>query len=246
MGESAVKSAGRVLDIFELFEAQQRPLRISEIVSALNLPQSSVSMLIKTMRDMGYVDFDPQMRTYRPSVRLAFLGSWAAGPAGTSDRLRAAMREVSEATQESVLLGRQMGYRMQYLSVIESRHALRFTLHPGLVRVAFRTGIGIAILSTRPDNEVRRLVTRYNAERDPDAPVIGEGWVAEQIGQARAQGYYMSNGMVTSGAGVVAVALKSLVRGQLLGLGIGAPLSRLDARRDALVDVLLDAVRRLG
>ncbi|WP_420392663.1 IclR family transcriptional regulator [Acuticoccus sp.] len=240
--DSAVKSAGRVLDILELFEAEQRPLRVSEIVAALNLPQSSVSMLVKTMRQMGYIDFDPVARTYRPSVRLAFLGHWAVGPRGTTERINATMRALSEATGESVLLGRQVGINMQYLSVIESRQLLRFSLHPGLVRTSFHTGIGIAILSRRPDDEVRRLVTRYNAERAEGAPSISEAWVAGELQRARADGFYQSHGMMTPGAGVIAVPLPEAVFGPNLGIGIGAPLQRLEARRDALVARLQEAV----
>lgn len=246
MAESAVKSAARVLDILELFEAEQRSLRISEIVGALNLPQSSVSMLIKTMREMGYIDFDSELRTFRPSVRLAFLGNWAAGPAGTTDRIRDKMRYLSRATGERVLLGRQVGYNMQYLSVIESQVSPRFVLHPGLMRISFNTGIGIAILAQRPDEDVRLLVTRYNAERPPDAPAISEGWVAGEIALARRQGYYQSHGRVTPGAGVLAVAVQSTVRGQLLGLGLGGPLPKLEERREALVSALMRAVGELG
>ena len=78
MGD-VVKSAERVLAIFEVFEAERRPLRISELVSRLEIPQSSTSTLMKTLVARGLVEFDPDHRTFKPTVRLAFLGNWVVG-----------------------------------------------------------------------------------------------------------------------------------------------------------------------
>lgn len=53
-----VKSALRVLEILELFDAGRRPLRVADIVDRMNVPQSSPSMLLKTLVARGYMDFD--------------------------------------------------------------------------------------------------------------------------------------------------------------------------------------------
>lgn len=246
MSDSAVKSARRVLQIMELFEAERRPLRIAQIVGALNLPQSSVSMLMRTMREEGYVDFDGETRTYSPSVRLAFLGSWAVGPSGTTDDLAARMKSLFDATGETIVLGRLIGTNMQYLSVLDSREALRFSLHPGLVRTSFRTGIGIAVLATRDDAEIGRLVNRHNAERPADTDAVGLDWVMGEIAEARSCGYYQSKGHTTPGAAVLAMALPPFARGHSLGLGIGAPIVRLEARHDLYLTALREAVSERG
>lgn len=64
-----VKSALRVLEILELFDAERRPLRVADIVDRMNVPQSSASMLLKTLVARGYMDFDAASREYCPSVR---------------------------------------------------------------------------------------------------------------------------------------------------------------------------------
>ncbi|MBK8008837.1 MAG: helix-turn-helix domain-containing protein [Rhizobiales bacterium] len=44
-----VKSAQRVVDIFELFAVQKKPVALSALASALRLPKSSCLALLKTL-----------------------------------------------------------------------------------------------------------------------------------------------------------------------------------------------------
>lgn len=71
-----VKSVNRVFHLFELFERLRRPLRVVEIANLINTPQSSLSMLLKTLVARGYLDYDVQSRTFFPTIRLAVLCDW--------------------------------------------------------------------------------------------------------------------------------------------------------------------------
>lgn len=60
-----VKSATRVFELIELFEVERQPMRVSTIVEKLGAPQSSVSMLLKTLVARGYMEFDAATSTLR-------------------------------------------------------------------------------------------------------------------------------------------------------------------------------------
>lgn len=62
--------------MFELFAAEQRPLSISEISTEMEMPQSSTSMLIKSLVEFGYLEHVPIARTGYPTFRIALLGTW--------------------------------------------------------------------------------------------------------------------------------------------------------------------------
>src|SRR5690625_2795365 len=124
-----VKSAVRVLDIFEVFEAERRALTISELVKLLAIPQSSMSTLIRSMVARGFVEYDGQTRRYRPSVRLAFLGNWVLGSADTIARIHALAQALHDETGETVLIGAENGLSLQYLSVLVSSLTLTQSLY---------------------------------------------------------------------------------------------------------------------
>ena len=241
-----VKSAERVLAIFEVFEAERRPLRISELVKRLEIPQSSTSTLMKTLVSNGLVEFDPDTRTFQPSVRLAFLGNWVLGSSDGLAQIQTLLQQLAAETGETVLVGAQNGLNVQYLSVIVSEHQVRFALRPGLMRPLHLAGLGIMLMTQKPDDEVGRIVRRYNAEADPETPLAVESEVLDMARRARARGYCETANLASPGAGVVATLLPLAVEGRFLAIGLGAPLDRLDSRRDLLKDILLTEVNKFA
>lgn len=241
-----VKSAERVLAIFEVFEAERRPLRISELVKRLEIPQSSTSTLMKTLVSNGLVEFDPDLRTFQPSVRLAFLGNWVLGSSDGLAQIQSLVQRLATDTGETVIVGAQNGLNVQYLSVIVSEHLVRFALRPGLMRPLHLAGLGHMLLSQKPDDEVGRIIRRYNAEADPDQPHANESDVLAAVREARALGYCETANLASPGAGVIATLLPLAVEGRYLAIGIGAPLDRLHSRRDFLRDTLLSEVDKFA
>src|ERR1700761_8151998 len=72
----SIKSAERTLALFELFSLEQRPLTIGEIAKRLAIPQPSVTMLVRNLVKLGYLEHDRFLRNYVPTIRIMLLGSW--------------------------------------------------------------------------------------------------------------------------------------------------------------------------
>lgn len=243
MNEKTVKSAVRVLAIFEAFESERRALTISELVERLAIPQSSTSTLMKSLLAKGFVEYDGETRRYRPSVRLAFLGNWVLGSTDVLARIHALVRTLSQQTGETVLVGAENGLYMQYLSVIVSPHTVRIALHPGLKRPLHLSGLGLMLLSLKTDAEIGRIVRRFNAEEGGSSPPrLAEREVLGMVERARAQGWCETANLSTAGAGSIATLLPLPGGERPLAIGIGAPIERLRTRHEALQRALAEAV----
>lgn len=241
-----VKSAERVLAIFEVFEALRRPMRISELVKKLEIPQSSTSTLMKTLVAKGLVDFNPEERTFCPSVRLAFLGNWVLGSDDGLAQIQSMSQRLAAESGETIIVGAQNGLFVQYLSVVVSQQPLRFILHPGMMRPLHRAGLGIMLLSTKSDDEVGRMIRRYNAEADEESVIVSVSEVMDTVRKARSLGYCETSDLATPGAGVIATLLPLPVEGRSLSIGIGGPTSRLRPRVDSFREMLLREVDAFG
>ncbi len=239
MESGLVKSAMRVFELLELFDAQRHPLRIADIVDKLGMPQSSVSMLVKTLVARGYMEFDPVTREYCPSVRVAFLGDWATRAPEHQEDIQDALRRLNQETGETVILARQSGLSVQYVSVLESQHALRFSLSSGMQRPLHYAALGIMLLSQLEDEQIGRLLRRYNAETGKAGPQARIAETLRAVHSAREQGWYESVNLATPGAGVIATLLATPIRGQRLGIGIGAPAHRLQRDRKKILSAVL-------
>lgn len=241
--DKMVKSAVRVLDIFEVFEAEQRALTISELVDHLAIPQSSMSTLIKSLVSKGFVEYEAETRRYRPSVRLAFVGNWVLGSTDVVARIHALAQHLHDQTGATVLLGAENGLYMQYLSLVVSPHTLRFSLHPGLKRPIHRSGLGLMLLSLKTEVEIGRMVRRYNAEiTDPTETRAAPQDVIDMVQSARRQGWVKSSNNAVHGGASIATLLQLPMTDRTLAVGFGLPTSMLAGHEDTLRETLMSGV----
>lgn len=240
MTDRSVKSATRTFQLLEVFEKARRPLRVAAIVDSMDAPQSSVSMLLKTMVAEGYMDFNPATREYCPSARITNLGEWVMRLPRPPDALHDSLQRLAQMTDETVLLGRLTGVHMQYITVIDSSYELRFAPPSGTRRPVHRSGIGIMLLSTLTDESVRGLLRRLNAQIDHKRDRADVQEVMKQVRLAREQGYCLSSSGTTPGAGVISMVLPTLIRGRRLGVGVGAPLDRLQLHMSDILDAMTE------
>jgi len=242
---SAVKSAGRVLEVLELFEDLRRPARVGEIAERLQYPQSSTSVLLRCLVDLGYATYDADSRTFCPSYRMSLMGSWVLGSAIQMGRLAQVMEEVSRETGETVVVASRNGVYAQYIHVIQATNPIRFHIPVGARRLLVWSGVGFMLLRDTPEAEIHKLVRRANAEHD-DRPRIDIQAVLANVARARRQGHIVSRGLVTPGGGAIAVDLpRELDKyGNRLVLGVCAVIENLDRSTEKIVASMQGAITR--
>jgi IclR family transcriptional regulator, acetate operon repressor len=240
--QRSVKSAARAFDLLEVFERERKPLRVSDLVEALDAPQSSVSMLLKTLVSDGYVDFSPATREYCPSMRVANLCGWVSHLPDRPRAIDQAMQQLAQTTGETIVLGRLDCIQLQYVSVVHSRQAVRFTPVTGTKRPPHITAAGIVLMTTLDDERISLLLRRYNAELGVGGKPASVAETLTEVTKARELGHYQSAGIVNPGHAVLAMLLPSTIRGQRLAMGIGAPQGRLQLHQRDYLNRLMEAV----
>ena len=182
-----VKSAERVLRIFEFFDDVEREARLSEISERLKLPASSASVLLWSLVRLGYLSHDPVKRTFVPSLRIGMLGSWTTRELAHHEWLRTVLDELSIRTGETISLAARNDIFAQYIRVIQATNALRIHVPTGTRRPLVWSAAGFALLSEADEEEIAALVRRTNAERR-SGPRIRLDQVLENEGCCRERG----------------------------------------------------------
>ena len=154
MTNGLVKSAARVMAIFECFEDVKRPLTISELVRLMGVPQSSMSALMKSLLAQGFVDYDTRARTYTPSVRVGLLGSWLMGGAQNQDNLLGMMQDLNAATGDTAVLGVLNGVETQYIHVVTEAMRRAYSMR----------ALHLGDPDFNPDMPVARLISQAFAD----------------------------------------------------------------------------------
>ena len=205
--DRVVKSAGRVLQILELFDILKREALVSEVSELLSFPQSSTSALLRSLVVMGYLSFNTQTRAFAPTTRVALLGNWVNGPLLGDGPLAKLMQRLNQRTEQAVVLAVRNQIWAQYIHVVQAICPVRLFVVKGSRRPLVRSGAGLTLLADLADNEIKRIGTRYNAELGAGEPRVCLPTLLEQVHAVRSNGYAVSLNVVTVGGGVIAMRL---------------------------------------
>lgn len=219
--DDVVKSAGRVFRILELFDVLQREALVSQICGILHLPQSSTSALLHSMVELGYLYFNPVTRAYRPTTRVALLGSWIHPRLVNSGRLIGLIEHLNELTGQAIVLAARKGVWSEYIHIAQSAARERLFLVKGARRPLACSTTGLVFLAGLSDVQIKRIAVRANAELPHRSPISISGLLAE-VETVRACGYAFTCDKVTSGAGMIAMQLPLGQPCESLALGLAA------------------------
>jgi len=152
-----VKSADRVLDIFELLATVPNGLTISEISRKLGFARSSTHGLVHTLYSRGYLAQDDDRR-FSLGVRLIQLGFNVADRLELRSVARLSLEKLVESTHDSALLVvPQRGELLYVDKVLSGIRDVRTDPRISMERPLHCTSLGKALLAALDDESVVEL-----------------------------------------------------------------------------------------
>ncbi|SMH42030.1 IclR family transcriptional regulator [Mesorhizobium australicum] len=242
LSQIQVKSATRVIQIFELFDRHRKNLAMTEIALELGYPHSSTTVLLKTLVNMGYLNFDRHSRTYFPTPRFFSITEWIPDAFFPSNSAVEAMKFLHSRTGEGVGINMKNDLYVQYIMNLHSVHALRFVIDTGSQRLLTHSGIGWTLLSTMPDKQVDNYVRRANLVAEKSMRVDVD-FILKRVSEIRRNGFCYVENVPFLGGATLAALLKISVHNQPVALSLGGALERMRANYDAYLEALFESVR---
>jgi len=229
-----VKSALRVLDIFELLAHRPDGLSLSTISSELAIPKSSAHGLIHTLLGRGYLREGRQEHTYRLSARLFELGSgYMAGTDLLTDG-QEVVRETARACDETVHLAILDESEVLYIAKEEGTNTIRMVSAVGKRFPAHGTGVGKMMLSALPAVELDRLYPpdRAMAPITP-ATLTDPAELRHELAAIRARGYATDCEESTPGLSCIAAPVFDSTGKVVAAISVSVPTVRFTVERQA-------------
>jgi len=238
-----VKSAVRAFEVLEHFRLTQQPRTMSELSADLGYPLSSTTVLLKTLVNLGYLNYDRVRRVYFPTPKVTGLGDWVPRALFGSTRLIDAMNDVHAQTQEGVFLGTRNDVYLQYLKTRQSIHALRFYIEEGTVRPITQSAAGWVLLSAMPEDRIENMVRRANIATPDPAARVQVGEIFRRVDEVRRCGYGWAEGVPFPGGAAIAVLMPGKIMESPVTLGLGGVQERVRQNFDLYLNALQEAAR---
>jgi len=232
---SQVKSATRTLDIIEYVVAHNRGLVAQEIATALGIPVSSLSYLLATLVERGYLQRDG--RRYSAGPGLARLQA-SGGAASLADRVAPLVRNVRMQLDESTTFFIRQDWEIEAIVTESSEKALRYSVPQGRRLPMHALAAGKVMLAGMSEDELDRYFREAERIAFTGHTITDEAVLRAQIAEARVKGLATTDEEYS--LGIVGVAKLVRSKGVVLGsLSVAMPKVRFDAAVEARVWELL-------
>ncbi|AEG49814.1 transcriptional regulator, IclR family [Sphingobium chlorophenolicum L-1] len=243
--ERHVKSAERTLALFELFSLQQRPMTVAEITRALAIPQPSVSMLLRNLTTLGYLEHDPSQRTYIPSIRIMLLGSWVQRRFSEQGLMECRLDLLAQQLckvlkmRATVLLGIQNGIYSQYVLVRMPQNP-DLLVQSGMLRPITCTSVGKVLLSQKTDTEIEAVVRHCNARVTEDRLRVRPKEFLAAMNAVRQNGFSETCGTMTPGRSTISVPVVGSIATMPMAVAVGGLSEQIQEHREIILEALFD------
>ena len=230
---SQVKSATRTLDIIEYVVAHGRPLVAQEIATALGIPVSSLSYLLATLVERGYLARHGRRYSAGPGLQRlqASRSSFS-----LADRAAPLVRTLRVQLNETASFFVRDGWEIEAIVTETSEQALRYAVPTGQRLPMHAMASGKALLAALPDDEIERYFAETERVRFTDLTITSEKHIRAQLQQIRRVGFALTDEEFSRG--IIGIGRAVSMEGELVGaLSVAIPKARVDEdlRRHTMV-----------
>jgi DNA-binding IclR family transcriptional regulator len=245
MSESApgaVKSADRVLDLFEFLAHAGREMTHSEIADVLQIPKSSLTQLLRNLIARGYVEMTANGRGYRLGATLLALSQSAGRERDLVAQAEVFLAEITRETGESSALNQIKGDQVEVVATIIGPARLVTHMRLGDLAPLYATSGGKAILAHLPAASLEDYLARVQFEAATPKTLRSVKALRKHLEAVRRTGFAYSHEEWTPGIVGVGVPVMD-GKGVLLGaINVAVPAARFDEAVQAKCESVLRRV----
>lgn len=241
----AVKSAERVLKIFDLLENYSDGLTNKDISIKLNYAPSSTLAILQTMCENGYLTVDGQKR-YALGGRLVRLGAVTASHFDIVKTATPYLKELMKRVSETSFLGILSQDKIVYIAKENSRNTINTNAQIGSIKPVYCTGLGKAILAFMPEEERESIIKNLYFERFTDQTVKDADSLRMQLKQFEKQGYAVDDQEIEENLYCFAVPIYDAQHHVTAAVSVSGPKERMINKKNLIIKEILGISLKLS
>ncbi|MDI3328007.1 MAG: IclR family transcriptional regulator [Alicyclobacillaceae bacterium] len=223
---TSVKNALRILSSFSSEEPEQR---VTDIAKHLGISKSTVSRLMSTLADEGFVVQNQKTRKYRLGLPVLSLSNAVDLSSEIRREARATIRRLVERAGENVHLVTRDRTDVFYLDTYERKYPERFYAQVGGRNPMYCTSSGKVLLAYQKGELIRAVIQRGLKPYTPST-ITNEERLLRVLEEVSSKGYAVSMEELVEGACSVAAPIRDFNGGVVAAVSIVGPKQRINSR----------------
>ena len=204
----------------------------------LGIPQSSMSVLAKSLVELGYLERNDKNRTFYPTLRVALLGTWMRRTHKRAGQLPRLLSEVTRKTGHGTTLAMKNGIYSQFLITQPGRDPTYANIESGMLYPLACCSTGWCLLTLENSNSLDKIVRRTISETDNEYWRQTAKDAAKNVAETQRRGYAITNGSTMEGASGIAILLPSLSGAYAMSVAVGGRTENIFKKSDQILEAL--------
>lgn len=229
MPDSVIKSVRRIFEILEYFDRERRPLAAKEVSKQLGYPLMSAHQLLKSMHQLGYMDFDAPNWTYMPSRSFTSVLDWVPDIIERETSILDFVNVLNMETQETVNISRRVGTDVRIIHGLETVQTVGVSVKVGTAMPAGNSLTGLVSLASLDNEQFAIYLDYVNSLESGQRDNFDGGKLDKVRDQLNRCGTAAMSDVLVEGVGAVCFPIKTLANQEILVVGVVGPSNRISA-----------------
>jgi IclR family acetate operon transcriptional repressor len=187
--DGGVQSVDRALLLIETLSEDDEGYRLTDLAIRTGLSPSTIHRLLTTLEKRRFVQFDREQSMWHIGVQSFAVGSTFARRRNFVTQAMPYLRKLRDQTRETANLAVIDDGAMVILTRVESREIMRSVTKVGGRAPMVASGLGKALLSTYPEEDVFAVIRREGMPRLTSKSIVRAGELCKSLHDIRERGY---------------------------------------------------------
>ncbi|KIX14233.1 IclR family transcriptional regulator [Dethiosulfatarculus sandiegensis] len=206
-GKNFIRALANGLTCLTTFSPEKPALTLSEVAKKNGMNLVTARRYLLTLKELGYVHFDEQGKTYRLTPRVLRLGSWIIESMDLRTRMLPYLTHLTREWHVTSGCAILEGQEVVYLERIRSNDVVNLDLTAGSRLPVHCTSMGKVIMAFLPPHKRADLLERIKLMPYTLNTITDKTVLKKQLDQVRLMGYASSDQELTLGLRCLAVPL---------------------------------------
>jgi IclR family acetate operon transcriptional repressor len=204
---------------------------LTDLSMSLGVPTATTHRILTTLQKHGFVAFNEDRQDWSIGIEAYRTGASFMNRTNLSEASRPVMRHLMEKTGETANLAIPDGAEVVFVGQVETQNPIRAFFARGTRTSMHASGTGKAILSSMPEERVRKLLMSSGLTAYTDKTLTSPQALFEDLEETRARGYSFDSEERFSGMSCIGSVIFDEHQEACGGVSISGPSTRFDPLR---------------
>lgn len=225
---SNLSSVGNALKVLESFTIDVTEKRVTQIALELNLAKSTVSRLLKTLLNEGYVKKDPETQKYSLGNKILTLYSSLISNREVVKEAHSLLEQLARDTSESVQLAELEGSNVIYMEQIISSYPIQIFAHIGRINPIHCTSSGKLLLAYQDTESIEKILNSSELGKYTSSTIMDTYILKKQLLNIRGLGYCFIENEFIDGIVSIAAPIRDYNKDVIAAVSLVGPIQRIN------------------